>query len=507
MSDIILNIAMLSEKKKNYQDVFKATTIIGGSSLISILVGMAKTKFAALLIGPAGVGLIGIMNSMTGIVSTVSGMGLNSSGVRQVAVAVGEGDERRIANTVLTLRRTVWITGFTGLMIMVFGSPYWSKSSFGTYEYTVQIAFLGLSVFFATITTGQSCVLQGFRRIPDLARVGIIGSVNGLLISVPCYYFLGTDGVVPSLVLGSAALLATSWWFARRIPIRPAQFAWKDSRVEASKLLGLGLPLMLSALVTTLCAYLINAYLARNGGLESVGLFQAAYGLSGILVNFILNAMGTDYYPRLTAIADNVERLNTEVNMQTEVGLLLAVPAIAGTILFMPLVVSLFYSGKFDGAVGILRWAVFGVFGRVISWPLAYIPLAKGMGKTFLAAESLAGAFYLFAVWLGFRCWGLPGAGIGFAMLYLFYTTTMLSLAYALARVLWTRKVLTQILLYLTMLVLLSVICVFEMNPYVKWGAGASIVAGLSGYNIWRLEKITGGGMTLILKKIKGFLR
>jgi len=495
---------MLSEKKKNYQAVFRATTLIGGSSLISILAGMAKTKFAAILIGPAGVGLIGIMNSMTGIVSTVSGMGLNTSGVRQVAAAVGKGDEGRIANTVITLRRTVWITGFAGLMIMVFGSPYWSKSSFGTGEYTVPIAFLGLSVFFAAIATGQSCVLQGFRRIPDLARVGIIGSVNGLLISVPCYYFLGIDGVVPSLVLGSAALLATSWWFARRIPIKPVLFAWKDSRVEASRLLGLGLPLMLSALVTTVCAYLINAYLARNGGLESVGLFQAAYGLSGILVNFILNAMGTDYYPRLTAIADNVERLNTEVNMQTEIGLLLAVPAIAGTILFMPLVVSLFYSGKFDGAVGILRWAVFGVFGRVVSWPLAYIALAKGMGKTFLAAESVAGAFYLIAVWVGFRFWELPGTGMGFAMLYLFYTILMLGLAYTLARVLWTRKLIAQVLFYLTMLVLLSVICVVDISPYIKWGAGATIVAGLTGYNMWRLEKVTGGGLTSIVRKVKG---
>ena len=93
---------------------------------------------------------------------------------------------------------------------------------------------------------------------------------------------------------------------------------------------------MLAALLTALSAYIIRILLVREFGLEGVGIWQAAFLLSAVLVNFVLSAMGTDYYPRLSAVAHDAGRVRDSVNTQTEIALLLAVPGLMATIIFEP---------------------------------------------------------------------------------------------------------------------------------------------------------------------------
>ena len=46
-------------------------------------------------------------------------MGINSSGVRQIAEAVGTGDSERIARTVTTLRRVAFCSGVVGALLLL----------------------------------------------------------------------------------------------------------------------------------------------------------------------------------------------------------------------------------------------------------------------------------------------------------------------------------------------------------------------------------------------------
>ena len=54
---------------------------------MNIGIGIVRTKAMAILLGPAGFGLFGIYNSVANISQTLAGMGVNSSGVRQIAEA------------------------------------------------------------------------------------------------------------------------------------------------------------------------------------------------------------------------------------------------------------------------------------------------------------------------------------------------------------------------------------------------------------------------------------
>ncbi len=486
----------MTEAQRGYRSVLKSTSLIGGSSLISILIGMVRTKFVAILLGPTGIGLIGVYTAITGMVSNISSMGMNSSGVRKIAEAHGTGDQDRIARTVITLRRTVWLTGLLGMVTIILGSSFFSHSSFGNYDHALPIALLGITILLGNIAIGQSCILQGTRQISDLAKVSIIGALNGTAISIPCFYFWGLKGILPSLIMTSVATLATSWWFARRVAVMPVTMPWRESRADAAQLLHFGIPLMLAGLMTTLSAYFINIILVRQVGLDGVGIWQAAYSLSGVLVNFVLGAMGTDYYPRLTAMADDNMRVNEEVNAQTEIALLLAVPGLAATIIFAPLAIAIFYSGKFDAAVDILRWSVYGIFGRVISWPLGFVLLAKGKGKTFFFTETLSNLFYVFAIWFCTHLWGLPGTGIAFLLLYVIVTIMVYAVVFKISGTTWNRANVLHIVIFGALLAIVGLISAFVINPWYQFPVNILVLIMLSVYCFNRLLQTS--GMSLI---------
>lgn len=474
----------------NYRRVLKSTSLIGGASIINILIGMVRIKFVAVLLGPSGVGLIAIYSSITGMVATVAGMGINTSGVRQIVKAFANGDELVVARTIKTLRRTVWLTGTLGFLGMVLAAWPLSKVTFGSSTEVLNLALLGSTILLGSVASGQACLLQGSRRIKEVALISIFGALNGTLISIPCYYIWGQQGIVPSLILCAVAGVVTSWWFSRRITVKPIVMAWRESADEAGLLLRFGLPVMLTGLLSGATVYFIRIILIRDFGLDGVGIYQAAFNLSGVLAGFVLSAMGTDYYPRLTAVADDPDQVRREINSQTEIALLLATPALAATLVFAPLAIALFYSTGFEAAIDILRWAVFGVFGRVCSWPLGFLLLAKGKSVIYLIFETLANVLHLGLIWFCTQSWGLPGTGVAFILLYIIYTILLYGWGWMhLNHKLWTKGTLLHVLGLGGMLALIGLTVTGIKHDALRWAISLSACALVSGYCIQRLSE------------------
>jgi enterobacterial common antigen flippase len=149
-----------------------------------------------------------------------------------------------------------------------------------------------------------------------------------------------------------------------------------------------------------------------------------------VYVGFILQAMGTDFYPRLTAAASDNARSNQLVNEQSEVALLLALPGVLATIAFAPWVIRIFYSSQFDQAAEVLCWQMSGNFLRVVSWPMGFTLLAQGRGTLFVLTDAAAWTIYLVLAWVGLQRFGLPGMGMAFLGLYAFHVV-MIAIAVA----------------------------------------------------------------------------
>lgn len=408
-------------KKHTYGQILKSSAMIGGSSLINIAIGIIRTKAMAMLLGPSGVGLMGLYGSITDLTINIAGMGINSSGVRQIAEAVGSDDTERIARTAAVLRRISIFLGVLGALILALFSGPVSTLTFGSDQHAAAVALLSIVVFFSLVSSGQGALIQGMRRISDMAKMGIQGTLVGALISITVVYFLREDGLVLSLVLLAAMSLITSWWYSRKIHIQTPSISASQVRHEAVAMLKLGFAFMASGLLMSGAAYAVRLIVVRQVGFDAAGLYQAAWALGGLYIGFILQAMGADFYPRLTAIAKDNSECNRLVNEQAHVSLLLAGPGVIGTLTFAPLVITLFYTSKFDGALEILRWLCLGMTLRVISWPMGFIIVAKGVQNLIIFSELAWTMVYLGLAWICVGTFGLNGSGIAFFGSYVFH--------------------------------------------------------------------------------------
>ncbi len=408
--------------KRSYGQILKSSALIGGSSLLNVGFGIVRTKAMAVLLGPSGFGLLGLYTSVCDVTRSLAGMGLNNSGVRQIAEAVGSQDATRLARTVLTLRRVAFYTGALGALLLVLLRYPVSRLTFGDESHANAVALLALAVFFLDVSAGQAALVQGMRRIAQLARMNVLGAFYGTVLSIPLVYWLREQGVVPALVAVAGMSILTSWWYARRIRVERVPMRWREVLDETSALLRLGFVFMSTGLMTMGVAYLVRVILVHELDVKAAGYYHAAWVFGGLYFGFILQSMGADFYPRLTAVARDNAECNRLVNEQAEVGLLLAAPGVLGTLSAAPLLIQLFYSSQFGPAVELLRWICLGMMLRVAAWPMGFILVAKGKGKLFFWTELAGNVVQVALLWAGVRLFGLNGTGMAFSALYVVYT-------------------------------------------------------------------------------------
>lgn len=428
---------MNSQSQNSYRQIFKSSALVGGASAITVALGIVRTKILAVLIGTAGMGLFGTLSSITALATGIAGMGLSTSGVRRIAEATAAGEQGKIERTAAALRRVTLILGVAGTLIVAAGGVLISQVTFGSPAYAGAIALLSLTVFFGVVSNSQIALVQGQRRIRDLALLNITGAVLSTGLSIPIVYFFREQGIVPFLIAVAFFTLVASWWYARKARIAWIALRRDEAWIEVRALLGMGAAFMVSGLLTTGVGYLTRLMILRQADLAAAGYFQAAWNLSAVYVGFILSAMAADYYPRLTGIADNHEALNRLVNEQTGSALLMALPGLLATLTFAPWVIAVLYSGEFAPAEKILRWQVLGVFGRVLLWPAGYVLLAKGRAGIFMLTEFATNGFHLLLLWFGLKWFGLPGLGMAFAATYVVSAMLLLPIVFSLTGFVW----------------------------------------------------------------------
>jgi PST family polysaccharide transporter len=454
--------------------------LIGGSSALNIVIGIVRTKAMAVLLGPAGFGLFGLYSSIADLTQSVAGMGVNTSGVRQIAEAAGSEDADRIGRTAAVLRRTSILLGVLGAVLLVVFSEQVSTLTFGGKQHAASVSLLSIAVLFRLVSAGQGALIQGMRRISDLAKMAVLSGLFGTLISIPMVYVFRERGVVPSLIGIAGMTIITSWWYSRKVRTRTPSMKASDVRVEAMRLLKLGFAFMTSGLLTMGAAYAIRIIILRNVGFEGTGLYQSAWTLGGLYVGFILQAMGADFYPRLTASANDHVACNRMVNEQARVGLLLAGPGAIATLTLAPAVMALFYTAKFGAAVAILRWICLGTTLQVITWPMGFIILAKGKQDFFFWSELAWAIVYVGLAWICVRSFGLNGAGIAFFGSYVFHILVIYPIVRRLSGFCWSGENKRTALLFLSSIA--AVFFGFQMLPFpVATGIGifAGVVSGV----------------------------
>lgn len=474
---------------RTYGQILRSSALIGASSVLTIAVGIIRTKAMAVMLGPSGVGLIGLYNSIADLTRSVAGLGISNSGVRQIAEAAGSDDHLRVARVVAVLKQTSIALGLIGIVLLVALSGSVSEVTFGSQQHASAIAVLSLAVFFQLLADARGAALQGLRRIGSLAKLAVVSAALGTAASVAIVYFMREAGIVPALVAASLLTFVAFAWTTRNVTTHTSVLRVSDVLREQRGLLKLGAAFLASALMMQGSAYVIRVLVLKEGGTDAAGLYQSAWALGSLYVGLILQAMGTDFYPRLTAVAADDPECNRLVNEQALVSILLAGPGVLATLALAPVVIAIFYTAAFHEATIILRWICLGVMLRVISWPMGYIILAKARQNAFFWSELAWTCMHLGLAWFLIKAYGAEGAGIAFFGSYVFHCLLIYFLVTQISGFRWSQQ--NRRLGLLTIVVVACVFMGFYVLPEPAAMGVGLVAATVSGaYTVRTLLKL-----------------
>lgn len=411
----------------SHRQVFRSSAIIGGSSVINMAISIAKVKILAVLLGPAGIGLMGLYQNLIAVTSKLAGGGLDSSGVRQVAAVADD------AALLPVVRRALWLAnlmlGASGMCILWLLREPISHWVFGGSAHGSDVGWLGLGLLLTLLAGSQTALLQGLRRIGDMAMVSILSALVAAGIGSIAVYLLGNDGVLWFVLSAPAVNFLVAHYYVARLPDPRTPYDLATLHPQWLIMLRLGIPLMAAGLLMLITQLAVRSMVLHELGLEASGYFQAAWAISMTYVGFVLNAMAMDYFPRLTTAINDHERASKLVNEQTEMALLFVGPALLGVITLAPWLIQLLYSQEFGPAAEILRWQVLGDIFKVASVPMVFIFLAKGHGGIAVGIQFLWSAIYTGMLIFGIDEYGLVMTGVGFVAAYLLYYVVVAILA------------------------------------------------------------------------------
>lgn len=411
----------MRESKKSYQQIFKTTSLFGGVQIFSILISLIKSKIIAVLLGSTGMGIAGLLNSTINLVGSLTKIGLDTSAVKEISSFDVSNNPEKIKLKISVLNRLIWLSGIIGSILMILFSPLLSRFTFDSDQYTIAFIWVSLALLFKQLTDGKIAIFQGLRKLNYLAKSSVLGSFFGLLFTIPLYYFFRIDGIVSAIIISSIIGFIVSMVFYKQIGLTSNTISNKTAFLEGREMLKLGFMLSLMGIITMCSAYLIQIYISHKGGVDTVGFYLAGFVIINSYVGMIFNAMQTDYFPKLSAISDDINKVCKSVTEQAFVAVLMVTPIIIIFLTFMPFLIQLLYSKEFLVISGMLKWGILATLFKALSFSMGYVILAKGDSKLFMKTTVFFNlALILFSI-VGFNYNGLTGVGIGFLFYYVIH--------------------------------------------------------------------------------------
>lgn len=402
------------------RELIKAAVKTGSASIINIILAIFRTKIMATVLGPAGIGFLSLLDQTTQTAISVASF---SGGVALTqGIANKEGHER--SNYMATV---FWIlvvsSGFTVCVLVVFTESI--ARAVEMQGNVILIRWLAVPVLLNVILVYLNSTLNGNCAVGRMALVSVTTSGIIAFMAYPAAWQTKMGHpiayvAIVSVATGGSALLAlvltlrNGWldplWAGLhgKINLESAKHFFRIS----------GATIILS-LMSTGVFLILRSDLASKKNYASVGLFDAAWGLSMLYVTLVLGSFGSYYMPRLSSFHHDVDRQRL-ISQVFRLVTLFITPLVITVIVCKPLVIQILYSTEFLPSLKLMRWMFIGDYVKVASWVVAMPALAYADMNIFFLTETFWNLGFLGLSLLSLHVLhNFQGIGIAFLFLYI----------------------------------------------------------------------------------------
>ena len=169
--------------------ILRSSALMGGAQAVTMATAFLRSKLIAVLIGPSGIGLMGMFTGFNGNLATITSWSLGTSAVRLVSGASDSGRDQKIA----AVRKFGWRLTWCGLFaVLVLVLPI-GEITFDGQKYALELLIAGLAVPCLIATTMWSSLLQAAGHIGS-AVLTAITAIAFAVIGAGIWAWLGKGG-------------------------------------------------------------------------------------------------------------------------------------------------------------------------------------------------------------------------------------------------------------------------------------------------------------------------
>lgn len=405
-------------------DIIKVFSLNALSTFVRMLAGMVSVKVVAVIIGPAGIALLGQLNNFSSILLGMANGGINSGITKYVAEY--KDDDNKVKAYISNALRITLVCSFFISLILIFFSKWLSLLILLSEEYFYVFIVFGITTSLFTLNGLVTSILNGYKEFKLYVRVSVLGTIAGLLYSILLVFLWGLPGAMINAVTFQSIMLFVTLWMCRKLAwMNREYFAQKFDKTIVKKYLGYSLMTLTTLALLPTCQMLLRGYVISELSPTDAGIWEGMNRISNMYLSVITSAFSIYYLPRLSEITNPIE-LRSEIFRCYKV----IVPMLFGISVFIfllkHLVIRTLFTPEFFPMESLFGWQLIGDMFKMCSWLLSYLMIAKAMTSKFVFTEIVFNILYLAFAFIFMRFNGIVGLTQGYLVNYVVYTIAMI---------------------------------------------------------------------------------
>jgi len=394
------------------------------STLIKLMTGVVSSKIIAIYIGPAGMAVTGNLANFLSIASTFASGATNAGVVKYVAEYHDDQERKnKIISTALVLSMICSVV--ISLPTIVF-SKQLSVLFLKDAQYASIFVVFGFTLIMFALNGIMLAIINGQKDIKKFTIINIVANLFGFAFSAVMIIYFRLYGALMAMAISQSIVFIITLififkekWFSLKI-VKSGMH-----KGSAKQLFKFSIMSIVSILTVPIAQLVLRNYIIDHFSAQSAGYWEAVSKISGIYLMIITTSLATYYLPRLSELKENME-LRKEIFNGYKILLPLTIVLSLAIFFSRDLIIYLLFTKEFLPVREYFTFQLIGDFFKISSWIIAYLMIAKAMGKLFIVTEIVFSVSYVGLSYLFMQHYGAIGITYGYAVNYAIYLVFMM---------------------------------------------------------------------------------
>lgn len=396
--------------------VFKIIALFASVQVAIIITQIIRSKFISIYLGPDGIGLFSVYNSLFSFFFTLIGLGM-SQGILNVIPSLIREKLKNVNNYLPRINLFVLTTFLIFCVITFFLKDIISLFFFDNKDFASTVFYLMLGSIFTALATIRMSFIQSYKLNNIIVKIKMLHAIFSTVAAVSLIYFFKYDGILISILIGSVIYYITTLILSYKT-LKFDVIIYKNiihsiNEKNFKQIFHVGITLLLGQFVGQIISNYGNLLVLNTGDMSDVGYWAAARTIIVNYAGLIFVALNIEFLPRISSLKNEIKLLKNNIELQLKALNIITLFLSVTLYVFSDLIIEILYSNDFLNASMIIKLASFSIPLNGVTYTLAYLHLIKNYKVKYVILNSIfPGLVFMISGYIFNTHFGIIGLGV-----------------------------------------------------------------------------------------------